>query len=171
MHEPHAIDDAVAAWQAYLDNVDDWCRLTDGVTPKNGGCGLVYELPNPSEVERPDESFAIADMRDLARDPGYSEPHYHPRLAEDPSRVTEIYFVLAGQALCVVGGRVRHVGPGDVVVTPPDTAHYVIPDAATVLVAISAPPFAPENYIPVTEANPLVGFDQSQLERLLAETR
>ena len=65
----------------------------------------------------------------------------------------------------------RRVGSGDVVVTPPNTTHYVIPDAETVLVAISTPPFMPESYIPVMETDPLVGFDRAQLKRLTSEPK
>ena len=53
------------------------------IHPKPTGCGPVYELKNP--IERPNESFAIADMREIQ----VAEPHYHPE--------TEIYFVLEGR--------------------------------------------------------------------------
>jgi hypothetical protein len=57
------MQEVVGAWQSYLNTVENWEALVKGVEPKVGGCGLVYELPNP--IERPNESFAIADMREL----------------------------------------------------------------------------------------------------------
>ena len=158
------IDEVVHTWKAYIDTINDWQELVQGVEPKSVGCGLVYELPNPSGINRPGEDFCIADMRQLSREPGYSEPHYHPK------GVTELYFVLGGFALSVVGGAERHVGPGDIIVTPENTTHYVIPDQDFVIAVVNQPPFTPDCYIPITETDPSVGFDKEQFERLTGQS-
>lgn len=113
--------------------------------PINGNCGIVYELPN--FLKRPNEGFAIVDMRELA----FTEPHYHPDL--------EIYFVLQGQALVIVGNEKYAVQQGDVVVIPPFKAHYVIPNDECVIACINTPPYTPESYIPLKESNTAVEFD------------
>ena len=59
---PSDIDQLVAAWDGYLKNVD-WQKLTMGTTPKETGCGLLYELHDG--LDRPNEEPAIADMRHL----------------------------------------------------------------------------------------------------------
>ena len=78
MNSSNNIHTIVQIWQSYLDTISDWRQLISGITPKECGCGLVYELSNP--LSRATESFAIADMSNLA----FAEPHYHPE--------TEIYF-------------------------------------------------------------------------------
>ncbi len=120
-------------------------------------------MPNPSELDRPDEDFAIADMRELSKNQGYSEPYYHPE------GVIEIYIVLGGFALSVNGGVEQRLGPGDVLITPSMTMHYVIPDDECVIAAISRPPFTPESYIPISATDPSVGFDEAQFERLTTQ--
>lgn len=148
-----AIQVIIAAWQEFLKN-RDWRELIAGVEPKPTGCGPVYELPN--YLERADESFAIADMRGLK----FAEPHYHS------GGETEVYVVLQGSALVVVGGKERRVSPGDAVIIPPDTAHFTIPGSDYVIAAINTPPLRPENYIPLKDSNPTVHFDQAQFKKL-----
>jgi len=53
------ISQLVGAWQDFLATADRH-TLIQGVTPKDSGCGLIYELPN--FLNRANESFAIADM-------------------------------------------------------------------------------------------------------------
>ena len=149
------IQEVVQTWKAYTDSIQDWHQLIVDIEPKVGGCGLVYELTNP--IERPDESFAIADMSSLE----VAEPHYHP------DGVTEIYIVLEGLGLTVVGGKEQEVRPGDVVVTPPNTAHFTVPDSL-VLAVINTPPFQEGDYIPLTDTDERVLFDRAQFERLTA---
>lgn len=55
------VDSAVKVWKSYTDTITDWETLIKGIDPKPTGCGPIYELQNP--IDRPDESFAIADMR------------------------------------------------------------------------------------------------------------
>ncbi len=118
----------VAAWQPYLDSIDDWQQVVEGIEPKPTGCGPVYELPNP--VDRPNESFAIADMRELK----VYEPHYHA------NGETEIYVVLQGLGTIVVGMKEQRIEKGSVIVTPPDTTHFTIPESDLVLAVINTPP-------------------------------
>lgn len=147
----------VAAWQPYLDGIGDWQQVVEGIQPKPTGCGPVYELPNP--VDRPNESFAIADMRELK----VSEPHYHA------NGETEIYVVLQGLGTIVVGMKEQRIKKGSVIVTPPDTTHFTIPESDLVLAVINTPPFRPENYVVVSETDQKVGFDQEQFARLSNE--
>ncbi len=144
----------VEAWKVYLDDHRDWQKLIKGIKPKPTGCGLVYELPNP--IDRPHESFAIVYMREL----DITEPHYHA------NGETEIYIVMAGTATVVVGYTERFVEKGSIIITPPDTVHYTVPDHEFVIAAINTPPFDPNNYIVVLKTKPEVGFDQKQFARL-----
>jgi mannose-6-phosphate isomerase-like protein (cupin superfamily) len=148
------IDEVLTAWKPYLNSIKDWQALVVGVTPKPTGCGPVYELPNP--IERPNESFAIADMRNLE----YAEPHYHTH------GETEIYIVLTGSGTIVVGYHESQLESGSISITPPDTAHFTIPRENLVLAVINTPPFNAANAIPLTDSNAAVHFDASQLERL-----
>jgi mannose-6-phosphate isomerase-like protein (cupin superfamily) len=152
----HELDELVAAWQAYLETAGNWHAVTEGVTPKESGCGQLYILGNP--VGRPNEDYAIADMRELP----YSEPHYHP------DGYYEFYFVLAGTALVVVAGKERHVKTGDVVIIPPNAAHFSIPDTQFVIAAVNSPAFKPEIYISLHKTSPAVSFDAEQFQRLSA---
>lgn len=150
----HEIEAVLAAWTPYIDSIDNWKALVDGVTPKETNCGPVYEIPNP--IDRPNESFAIADMRDIE----HADPHYHT------NGETEIYLVLSGVGKVVVGGVEAQLAPGAVSITPPDTAHYAIPIDNLVLAVINTPPFNFDNVVPVTETDASVGFDSEQFTRL-----
>jgi mannose-6-phosphate isomerase-like protein (cupin superfamily) len=141
-------------WKAYLDDHQDWQKLIKGITPVASGCGPVYELPNP--VERPGEDFAIVDMRELK----ITEPHYHI------NNTTEIYIVIEGSGIVIVGHTEHRVQKGSVIITPPDKVHYTVSDQELVIAAINTPPFDPKNYIVVTETRPDVGFEQQQFARL-----
>jgi len=142
------------AWKPYLHAVQEWEKLVQGVEPKATGCGPVYELPNP--INRPNESFAIADMTNLKA----AEPHYHA------NGETEIYYVLQGSGLVVVGRKEHQVQRDSMIVTQPDTAHFTIPITDLVLAVINTPPFKPENYIVLAESRNDVNFDYEQFARL-----
>jgi mannose-6-phosphate isomerase-like protein (cupin superfamily) len=132
------MNEVVGAWQEYLAGVSDWEELVKGVEPKVGGCGLVYELPNP--IDRPEESFAIADMRQLE----LSDPHKHI------NGETEIYFVLQGVGRIAVGSEIKELTQGTVIVTPPDTVHITLPGENLLLAVVNTPPFELDNYVSVT---------------------
>ena len=134
----------IAAWNDYLATVDSWERLITGVAAIPGGCGLIYELPNP--IDRPNESFAIADMRQLA----LSEPHKHS------NGETEIYFVIQGVGKIAVGDNIQELKQGSVVVTPPDTMHLTLPVHDLVLAVVNTPPFEAENYVALRQTDPVV---------------
>lgn len=145
--------DTINAWQAFI-NQNDWHELINGVTPKQSDC-LVYELPN--YLNRLNEEFVVADMRQVP----FSAPHYHPE------KDVEIYFVLQGSALMVVGFEEQRVVAGDTIVIPPYCAHYAIPDKDFVIAAVSIPPFSPNNFILITENQPGVKFSKEQFEKLI----
>jgi mannose-6-phosphate isomerase-like protein (cupin superfamily) len=148
------IEEVVAAWTDYTKSITDWRPLIVGVTPKATACGPVYELSNP--ISRSDESFAIADMREIP----YAEPHYHT------NGETEIYIVLTGHGKVVVGGEESILKPGDVSVTLSDIAHYVIPTDNLVLVVINTPPFNAKNAVSITKTDRSVSFDYDQFAHL-----
>lgn len=131
------IQETVDAWGSYLEDVTDWEALVNGVQPKVVGCGSVYELSNP--INRPGESFAIADMREL----DLAEPHKHV------NGETEIYFVLRGVGKISVGSEISSLYRGVSIVTPPDTVHITKPGKGLVLAVVNTPPFNPDNYVVV----------------------
>lgn len=143
----------IAAWLIFLAQ-HTWQDLIKNCPPSSdNGCGIVYDfLPNP--LNRKDESFAIVDMRKTA----VAEPHYHPDV--------EIYFVLQGKALVVIGHEKHHVGMGDVVVIPPYKAHYALPNNEFVIACVNTPPFTPDKYIPLTASNNAVEFDYDEFKQL-----
>lgn len=138
------MQELVTAWGEYLATVNDWETLVEGIEPKVGGCGLVYEVANP--IERPDESFAIADMRQLE----LSEPHKHI------NGETEIYFVVQGVGKIAVGNEVHDLAPGTSIVTPPDTVHITLPGKDLVLAVVNTPPFNIDNYVVVDSTDDAV---------------
>jgi mannose-6-phosphate isomerase-like protein (cupin superfamily) len=145
---------ALDAWRNYLMGASfDWQLITKGIAPISTGCGLIYELANP--IDRPNESFSIADMRQL----NISEPHYHA------NGETEIYIVLEGSGVVIVGDDEQEVSRGSVVTTPPDTAHYTLNNGGLVLAVINTPPFDANNYIALNESNPSVKFDVERYKR------
>lgn len=155
MNTADSFDETIQAWQEFCAK-NDWQKLIEGVTPKQTGCGPVYELPN--YLERPNESFAIVDMREVK----VAEPHYHP--APD----VEIYLVLQGEALVVVGGEERKVAAGDAVVVTPGHVHFTVPNDQFVIAAINIPEFQPDHYItvPTDQDDPEHKFSAAQFKRL-----
>ena len=156
---PDNANNIVEAWRPYVDGLTragNWQAVVADIEPKATGCGPVYEMGSP--IDRPGESFAIADMREIA----YAQPHYHT------NGETEIYFVLAGHGLAVVGGREEQVGVGDVIITAPNTCHYLVPRNNLVVAVINNPPFNPANNIDVDlkQSNKSVGFAREQFEKL-----
>ncbi len=145
------ISHAISLWQDYAHS-QDWHTLVKDIEPKECGCGLVYELSHP--LNRTSESFAIADMSNLA----FSEPHYHID--------TEIYIILQGTGIVVVGGKEHKVQKDSIIITPPNTAHFTIPEGNLVMAVINIPAFKIENYIPLNADNAAVKFSQQQFERL-----
>lgn len=141
------------AWQPYINSIENWQQLVATITPRKTGCGLVYELANP--IVRPNENFAIVDMSGIY----FSEPHYH--------KETEIYFVLQGSGIVVVGGTEEVVQKGSAIIIPSNVAHFVIPENDLVLAVVNNPPFLPESYRALTENNRAVQFDKQQFLRLI----
>jgi mannose-6-phosphate isomerase-like protein (cupin superfamily) len=139
------IQEVVDVWGAYFEGLADWEALIEGVEPRQTGCGPVYEVPNPIEG-RPNESFAIADMRGLEM----SEPHLHA------NGEYEIYFVLQGVGRTAVGNAIHDLEPDTYVVTRPDTVHVTIPGEGLVLAVVNTPPFKAENYVVVDEDEEVV---------------
>ncbi len=144
---------SIALWKDFL-KANRWQDLIKGVQPIMGGCGLVYDLP---ELHKIGESFAIVDMSNIA----YSEPHYHS------AHVTEIYIVLEGYGVMVIGNQEYSFKQEDVFVTSPLTTHYVIPNKSCVLAVINTPEFAVQDYHVITETNATVKFDKNQFNRLI----
>ena len=151
------MQDRIEAWQTFLSKPEhNWQKLVVDKPSRNSNCGVVYELEN--FLADPNEGFAIVDMSDLA----FAEPHYHMH------DEMEIYIVLQGSACVVVGNQERNVSVGDVIVTPANTAHYVIPDDQFVIAVINTPPFDPKKYVKLTKSDESVAFDYAQFERLVS---
>lgn len=150
------VNEIVQAWKQYADGLTDWKAVIAGTTPKQTQCGPVYEPPSPLPDRT--ETFAISDMRDVR----IAKPHYHA------NGETEIYFVIQGTGITVVGGEEMPIQKGSVVVTPPMTAHFTIPKQDLVMIVINAPSFNAANVIDVSESDPTVRFDKAQYERLVA---
>lgn len=137
-------------WQRYLQAIPDWKNLVTDIDPKECGCGLVYELPHIAACS--DESFAIADMSNLL----ISEAHYHPEL--------EIYFILQGTGLVVVGNTEYSIQKNSIVVIAPNIAHYTVPGKNLVIAVVNMPPFNPQNYVPLMDDNTQVQFSKRQFD-------
>lgn len=148
-------DKLIFSWQDFLKH-NIWQKLIAGIPPKKSGCGLIYELPN--FLNRPNESFAIVDMRNIK----FAEPHYHP------TGETEIYFVLCGTARIFVGGIENKVKSGDVIIIEPNKAHFTIPDKDFVIAAVNTPPFKPASYISLTKTDHSVGFDLEKFNQIIS---
>jgi len=148
------LSELVAETQIFLELNSDWRQLVGNTPPKATNCGPVYELETQSGCSS--FGFAIADMRGI----GVASPHYHT------NGETEIYFVLEGSGHVVLRGKERIVKKGDVVVIPPDTAHYVFSIKGLVLAVVNQPPFNPKNCIDLTESDPEVKFDLEQFQLL-----
>jgi mannose-6-phosphate isomerase-like protein (cupin superfamily) len=146
------IQEVVVAWKGYLATIGNWQTLITNVEPKVGGCGLVYELPN--SINRPNESFAIADMRQLE----LSEPHKHS------NGEVEIYVVLQGSGRITVGAELQELAPGTVIVTPTETVHIVRPGKDLVLAVVNTPPFNADNYTTADKRDPAVAAAIAKLQ-------
>lgn len=88
----------------------------------------------------------------------YSDPHYHLD--------TEIYIILQGTGIVVVGGQEHEVSKDSIIITPPNTAHFVIPEKDLIMAVINIPAFKIENYIELADDNPAVKFSKKQFELL-----
>jgi mannose-6-phosphate isomerase-like protein (cupin superfamily) len=148
-----AHNNLVHAWTNYLFE-SNWQQLCADVEPVETGCGQVYDLEN--SLDRPDEGIAIADMRNL----DIADPHYHA------NNQTEVYIVLQGTGTVVVGDRLLELGPYDVVIAPPMTAHYTVPHDQLVLGVINTPPFNPETYVSDDKSDASVHFDAERFHEL-----
>lgn len=71
-------------------------------------------------------------------------PHYH--IDE-----TEIYIILQGSGLVVVGNKEHRVEKGSVVITLPNTVHFTVPEKDLVMAVINTPPFDPARTVWVNQ--------------------
>ncbi len=154
--DQRSLPDIHSVWKSWLESSPDWQAMITGGEPKKSGCGDIYEIECP--LDRPHESLAIADMRNLP----YAEPHYHN------GNETEIYLILQGAGLVVIAGEEHHVSAGDYVIIRPEQAHYTFPDQDLVMAVLNSPPFDPEKYICLTDDDSAVGFNKAQFEAHLA---
>jgi mannose-6-phosphate isomerase-like protein (cupin superfamily) len=148
------MDEVVRVWKQYADNLSDWQEVVKGTEPKQTQCGPVYEPPSP--LPERTETFAISDMRNVE----VAYPHYHT------NGETEIYFVIQGSGLTVVGGEEMPIEQDSVIVTPPNTTHFTIPGKDLVMVVINTPNFNAANIVEPTESDPSTKFNKAQYERL-----
>lgn len=148
----------IEAWQHYLHQFNDWHDIVAHAEPIENLCGVIYVPPDP--LCRVNESFAVADMSKIE----FAHPHYHPE--------TEIYFILQGKGLVVVGGEENYVEKNSIVIIPGNSAHFTIPIEDLVLAVVCTPPYRGESALPLDQDNPLVKYDQAQFFRhLYAESK
>lgn len=133
-----SINSIAAQWQQYLNTLSNWEQLINSIEPRQSSCGLIYELSN--HFGETNESFAIADMQAIQ----ITAPHYH--IDE-----TEIYIILQGSGIVVVGDKEHRVEKGSVVITPPNTAHFTLPKKNLVMAVINTPPFDPTRTVWVNQ--------------------
>ena len=147
----------VEIWEKYADKLEDWQKEVGRKQPKMTQCGPVYELESPFTKDY--GSYAISDMRKV--DVAY--PHYHQ------GRETEIYFVIQGTGLTVVGGEEIELKKGSVVVTPPNTTHFTIPKDDLVMIVVNTPRFSAKNIGEPKDTDPEVKFDKDQYDMLVSK--
>lgn len=92
---------------------------------------MVVFFGPPNYLQDEDTSFRIADLRDMDA----SEPHYH--IDE-----TEIYYVMEGEAYISIAEEISHIRKDQVIVTPPETAHFLFGIRGLVLGVINTPEFS-----------------------------
>ncbi len=151
------VEDLISVWKPLVESINDWQALTQGLVLKQTTCGPVYELPNP--LQRSNESFAIADMRNLS----FAEPHHHT------NGEIEIYFILQGSGLAVVGGEEVRISKGSLIVIPPEISHFTVPESDLVIAVINTPPFDARNVVVDVKTNEEVGFYREQFDELTKE--
>ncbi len=95
------------------------------------------------------------------REVNVAYPHYHK------GRETEIYFVIQGTGLTVVGGKEIELNKGSVVITPPNTTHYTFPKNDLVMIVVNVPRFSAKNIGEPKETDPEVKFDKDQYDLLV----
>lgn len=148
-------DNEIDTWKKYLATLKDWRVVVEGKRPKKTQCGPVYEPESP--LPKQFGTFAISDMRDVA----VAYPHYHK------NGETEIYFVIQGTGLTVVGGEEIELKKGSVVVTPPNTTHFTIPKNDLVMLVINLPKFNKDNIVEPEDTDTEVKFDKDQYDELV----
>lgn len=148
------MDELIKVWKQYIDTLSNWQEVVKGIKPKQTQCGPVYEPPSP--LSKRTETFAVSDMRDVT----IAQPHYHT------NGETEIYFVIQGTGITVVGGKEIPINKGSVVVTPPNTTHFTIPGKDLVMVVINTPNFNAKNIVEPHETDISTKFDKAQYEKL-----
>lgn len=160
----------IGAWKPYCMSIaESWEAMAarEAGEPKSSGCGPIYEFQANPLPGRPNEDFCIADMRNLPD--GITEPHYHPE------GVYEIYICLQGTGKVWVGRSDHLLQPGKAVVMKPGKAHYTIPYEGLVLGVINTPPFQPEQYKTVLDAEletqVSVKFSRSFFDKLAEQAK
>lgn len=149
------VTDIVDIWEKHAARLEDWQKEIGRKQPKITQCGPVYELESP--YPKHFGTYAISDMREV--DVAY--PHFHK------GRETEIYFVIQGTGLTVVGGEEIELKKGSVVVTPPNTTHFTIPKGDLVMLVINLPKFNKDNIVEPEGTDPEVKFDKDQYDLLV----
>ncbi len=148
------LKEIIEVWEKYVATIKDWQALVGRKKPKITQCGPVYELKSP--IPKWYGSLAISDMRELA----VAYPHYHK------NGETEVYFVIQGTGLTVVGGKEVKLKKGSVVVTPPNTTHFTFPKKDLVMLVVNLPRFKADNVVELEDSDPEVKFDKDQYEEL-----
>jgi mannose-6-phosphate isomerase-like protein (cupin superfamily) len=127
----------ITDWQTfYKDN--DYRTLMANIKPFVDGCGSIHDLKDASIFRtRQHETGCIVDMTKVI---GATEPHFH-------RKATEVYFILQGTGIVVVGDHEYQIKPGDSVYVPKFLGHYTVPTNDLVLGVVNIPYFDKEDLI------------------------
>ena len=120
--------------------------------PKATDFGEIWELLATGNAS---SSLAVGNIVSAVR------PHVH-------RRESEVYYVMAGRGRVTVGGQTRTLGPGSAVLTPPDVAHFLVPEEPMSILIINVPAFDPTNVEWLEGDRPDVQFSRDTWERELA---
>jgi mannose-6-phosphate isomerase-like protein (cupin superfamily) len=146
------IHEMISVWDTFF-KTTTWQDIARPCAPIVNGCGIIYALP-VNFLDRSNEDCAIVDMRNVK----FTEPHYHHNI--------EIYFIMQGSGIVVLGNKEHAVSAGDIIFITPNTAHFTIPNNDLVMAVVNTPPYTPEDYFPLTASNEEVCFDWKQFEKL-----
>lgn len=154
------LQELMDSWQTFYKN-NDYRDLMTRVKPLVDGCGIIYELKNePISSTRLHETICIVDMTKVV---GATEPHFH-------RKGIEIYLILQGTGIVVVGDQEYSVKPGDSVYIPTLLGHYTVPTKDLVLAVVNIPCFDRDDFFDLNVADDtvrtMVKYDHAHYLRL-----
>ena len=137
------LQELASAWQEFYRN-NDYRDLMAHSKPFVEGCGIIHELKDISIFRtRQHETACIVDMTKIV---GATEPHFH-------RKEIEVYFILQGTGIVVVGKQEYLVKPGDIVYIPQYLGHFTAPTKDLILGVVNIPYFDKDDLFDLTAAD------------------